>query len=425
MFVDEVKIYVQGGSGGDGAVAFRREKFVPAGGPAGGDGGRGGSVILEVDSGLSTLMDLKHQRHYRAPRGGAGGLNNRFGRDGDDVVIRVPPGTRVLTETGELLEDLTEPGQRMVAARGGAGGKGNSHFASSVHRAPRIAERGEPGEERMIVLELNLLADVGLVGFPNAGKSTLIRSVSGARPKVADYPFTTLEPHLGVVDQYGEAFVIADIPGLIEGAHAGAGLGDTFLRHLSRTRVLVHMIDVSPQPDRDPVADYETIHHELASYAEDFLQKPMIVVANKMDVTGAEDGLKQLQNHLPDQKVWAISAAGRQGLDDLMWHIRQVLNDSPYQPFTGPDAVVPATVQPVVRGFQLVEEEHGVRVVGDVEARALRTMWGRREAERFFLEYLRRRGLVAALRRANIPDGTTVLVGEGQFVWHDGDLDLD
>lgn len=418
MFVDEVRIFVQAGNGGNGSVAFRREKFVPNGGPAGGDGGRGGDVIFRVDSGLNTLMDFRHQKHYRAQDGQPGGNNRRFGADGDDVIVSVPPGTLVTTDQGDVLADLVYPNETAVIVRGGRGGKGNVHFVSSTHRTPRVAERGEPGESFWVRLELNLLADVGLVGFPNAGKSTLISRVSNARPKIADYPFTTLVPNLGVVENYGEPFVIADVPGLIEGAHVGTGLGDTFLRHLKRTRLLLHLVDMSPLADRDPVTEVQIIRHELQAFSPDLATRPSLLVATKMDVSSAEDQYRRFVRVMEPDKVYAISSVSGQGIDELMWDVRQILNDRPAEePIRRERAV-----KPPVRGFRLVPEEEGVRVVGDVEERARMTLWGNPHAESYFCEYLRRRGVPQALKRAQVSDGIPVYVGEGVFYWKENEL---
>lgn len=421
MFVDEVRIFVQAGKGGNGAVAFRREKFVPNGGPAGGDGGKGGSVIFAVDTGLNTLMDLRHQKHYRAQDGESGGSNNMYGRDGEDVIIRVPPGTIVRTEQGELLADLTQPGQTVVIARGGRGGKGNSHFTSSRHHAPRIAERGQAGQAFWVNLELNLLADVGLVGFPNAGKSTLISVISEARPKIADYPFTTLVPNLGVVAQYGEPFVVADVPGLIEGAHRGSGLGDTFLRHLKRTRVLLHLVDMDPANGRDAVNDYRIIQHEIEAFSSNLEKRPRIIVATKMDIPGSLENLQRLRDYLAPLFVWPISALQRQGIDKLMWEVRKLLDETPRPEFEHPEPVI----RPTVRGFSLESDGNGVRIKGDIEERADMTLWGNRYAEEYFLEYLRRRGLETLLRKENVPEGTPVMVGEGILYWREGELVLE
>jgi len=319
MFIDEVVIHVKAGDGGNGCVAFRREKYVPRGGPSGGDGGRGGDVILVASQHYNTLLHLRFNPEHRAERGRHGEGSNRKGRDGASVEVMVPVGTIVQdAETLEVLHDFTRPGDRFIAARGGRGGRGNARFATSTHQAPREFEPGEPGEERRLRLELKLLADAGLVGFPNAGKSTLISRISAARPKIADYPFTTLEPHLGVVD-YGDgrSLVVADIPGLIEGAHLGHGLGVQFLKHIERTRVLAHLVDVSEASGRDPVRDFHVILDELASFSPDLAAKPMLVVATKLDVlqdTARLEAVKQLaeQKGMP---FCAISAVTGQGLE--------------------------------------------------------------------------------------------------------------
>ena len=322
MFIDRAKIHVQGGDGGNGVTAFRREKFVPRGGPSGGDGGRGGDVMLVADDSLNTLLHLRYNPQHIAQRGSHGEGSNRSGREGDDLIVRVPVGTQIFdATTGELLHDLNSDGDRWLAARGGRGGFGNAHFTSSTNRAPRYHQSGSRGEERELQLELKLLADVGLVGFPNAGKSTFISTVSAARPKIADYPFTTLEPHLGVVD-LGDfrTFVIADIPGLIEGAHTGAGLGDRFLRHIERTKLLLHLVDVSSVSGRDAVSDYETVNRELASYNQDLAMRPQFVVATKIDALDEPQRLESLkQRAFEDAKpFFAISSATGEGVRELV-----------------------------------------------------------------------------------------------------------
>lgn len=326
MFIDRAKIYVAGGDGGNGVTAFRREKFVPRGGPSGGDGGRGGDVVLVADSSLNTLLHLRYNPRHVADRGLHGEGSNRSGREGADLTVRVPVGTQIFdAETGELLHDLNHDGDRWLAARGGRGGFGNAHFTTSTNRAPRYHQSGSKGEERELQLELKLLADVGLVGFPNAGKSTFISTVSAAKPKIADYPFTTLEPHLGVVD-LGDfrTFVIADIPGLIEGAHGGAGLGDRFLRHIERTKLLLHLVDVSSLsasvPGRETVADYQTVNHELESYNPDLATRPQFVVATKIDALDEPERLETLkaQAQADDKPFFAISSATGEGVRELV-----------------------------------------------------------------------------------------------------------
>ncbi|MDX6612413.1 MAG: GTPase [Blastocatellia bacterium] len=322
MFIDRAKIKVAGGHGGNGVMAFRREKFVPRGGPSGGDGGKGGDVWLEADESLNTLLHLRYNPLHIAPRGRHGEGSNCTGHEGADVTVRVPLGTQVFdAATGGVLHDFVEHGQRWLVARGGRGGFGNAHFATSTNRAPRYHQEGSAGEEFELQLELKLLADIGLVGFPNAGKSTLISTISAAKPKIADYPFTTLEPHLGVVD-LGDfrTFVVADIPGLIEGAHQGAGLGDQFLRHIERTKLLLHLVDVSSASGRDPVNDYETINRELAAYDARLARAPQIVVATKIDALDEPERLEQLRSRVAQdgRSFFAISAVTQAGVRDLV-----------------------------------------------------------------------------------------------------------
>jgi GTPase len=332
-FVDEVRIHVKAGDGGDGAIAWRREKFIPRGGPAGGDGGDGGDVVLVVDPQLATLLDYRYVREHRARSGEKGGGSDMNGRNGAALELRVPPGTVVKDAgTGDVLGDLAEAGDRLVVAKGGKGGLGNMNFATSTNQAPRHAEPGTAGEERDLVLELKLLADVGIVGFPNAGKSTLISRISRARPKIADYPFTTLVPNLGVVSWRGErSFVVADIPGLIEGAHEGAGLGHQFLRHVERCRVLVHLVDGAPQGEgRTPKGDLDAIDRELALYSPALAEKPQIVAVNKSDVPEAKKGAAALRRALARRKagpkeVHVISAVTGEGIDALLDAVAAVL----------------------------------------------------------------------------------------------------
>jgi GTP-binding protein len=332
LFIDRVKIHVRAGDGGNGVTAFRREKFVPRGGPSGGDGGRGGDVWIQADASLNTLLHLRYEPYHTAERGGHGEGSNRHGRDGADTTVRVPVGTQIFdAETNDLLFDLTKDGERFLAAKGGRGGFGNAHFATSTNRAPRYHQQGGKGEERDLQLELKLLADVALVGFPNAGKSTLISTISAAKPKIADYPFTTLEPNLGVVD-LGEfrTFVVADIPGLIEGAHAGAGLGDRFLRHVERTKLLLHLVDVSSLSGRDPVSDYETINYELVAYDEKLAARPQIVVATKIDALDDPTRLERLRARAEAEgrKFFAISAATGEGVRELVNAVAEELKNS-------------------------------------------------------------------------------------------------
>ena len=332
MFIDEARIRVKAGDGGNGCVAFRREKFVPRGGPSGGDGGRGGDVVMEASQRHNTLIHFRYNPEHKAQRGEHGMGSNCTGQDGSSVVLQVPVGTMLYDQqTGELVHDFQQPDERIVIARGGRGGRGNQHFATSTHQAPREHELGRSGEERQYRLELKLLADVGLVGYPNAGKSTLISRISAARPKIADYPFTTLEPNLGVMavgeEPERQTFVVADVPGLIEGAHEGHGLGTQFLRHIERTRLLAHLVDVSDASGRpDPVADFKVINDELASFGNGLEEKPMIVVATKMDAANPEK-LKKLATYARRRKLefHAISAVTGQGIEELKWALAKRL----------------------------------------------------------------------------------------------------
>jgi GTP-binding protein len=331
-FIDETKIRVIAGDGGRGCVAFRREKFVPRGGPSGGNGGHGGDVIMEADPQLTTLLDLRYQKQYKAGRGQHGMGSDCHGRRGDDRVIRVPIGTIIReAATGELMGDLKAAGERVVVAAGGRGGKGNAHFVSSTHRSPRFAQPGEPGEDKELQVELRLLADAGIIGLPNAGKSTLISVISAVRPKIADYPFTTLVPNLGVVS-YGDhkSFVAADIPGLIEGAHAGQGLGDKFLRHVMRTRVLIHLLDASAINEEDPLEDWRAVNRELELFDPELTKKPQIVVANKIDIPEARAKAKRLASKLPRKfkPLYSISAVTGEGVKSLVQRIGALLDET-------------------------------------------------------------------------------------------------
>ncbi len=328
MFVDRVEIYVRGGDGGDGCLAFRREKYVPRGGPDGGDGGTGGNVRIRAVAGTDSLAEIVNRKHWRADRGGRGGGSNCHGANADDLVIPVPPGTLILDrERGNVLRDLTRPGDEVVVARGGKGGYGNKHYASPTNRAPRRADRGEAGEEHWLVLELKVIADVGLIGLPNAGKSTLLSRLSRAQPEIADYPFTTKYPNLGMVSAGGErVFVLADLPGLIEGAHAGVGLGHEFLRHVERTRVLVHLVEPFPAAGGDPAANYRTIRRELELYSPVLAKKPEVVALSKAEMTGSDEVRQRLEQEL-GREVIAISAVTGQGLSRLVGTVAESLRD--------------------------------------------------------------------------------------------------
>lgn len=330
MFIDQAKIYVKAGDGGNGCVSFRREKFVPRGGPDGGDGGKGGDVLLQADNQRNTLIDFKYVKTFKAKKGAHGQGSLKQGKSGEDLIIKVPVGTIIKdAESGEVLADLVENKQIVLAAKGGRGGRGNARFVSSTHQAPREAEAGTPGEERWLLLELKLLADVGLVGFPNAGKSSLISIISAAKPKIADYPFTTLTPYLGVVRVSDtKSFVVADIPGLIEGASQGAGLGFQFLRHIERTKILVHVIDISDSSGRDPLSDYEAIRKELGSYSEALTGKPQVVAGNKIDILEDPSRLKECRRFFEEKEIpfFPISAVTGEGTRELVHYLAKLLN---------------------------------------------------------------------------------------------------
>jgi len=419
MFYDEVKIYVKGGDGGDGAVAFRREKYVPYGGPAGGDGGKGGDVLLTVDTHLNTLYRFSRKRHFKAPRGDHGRGKNQHGAAGDDVRVAVPPGTIVTSaDTGDLLGDLTEVGQELIVARGGRGGRGNARFATSTNQAPRMAEHGEPGEERWLKLELRLLADVGVVGVPNAGKSTLLAAVTAARPKIASYPFTTLQPNLGVVvlDPQTE-FVLADIPGLIEGASEGKGLGHEFLRHIQRTRVLIHLLDGLAA---DPLADFAAINSELAAFGHGLAEKPQLVALNKMDEPSVRKRWLAIEATLKAKgyPVMALSALAREGTRELLNRAAQMLAELPEE--TSKPELPVFRFEEEDEAFTIEEEEDGWRVRGArVERLAAMTVWNLDEAVRRFQRTLERMGIVEALEEAGVQPGDTVSVGDREFVWEE------
>lgn len=419
VFFDEAKIYVRGGDGGNGCVSFRREKFVPFGGPNGGNGGKGGDVYLVASAHLNTLIQFQHKVHFKAERGEHGRGKDQFGKSGADLFVEVPVGTVVFdAETGELLADLTEDGQKALVARGGRGGRGNASFATPTNQAPRIAEKGEPGEERWLRLELRLIADVGIVGAPNAGKSTLLAAVSAARPKIADYPFTTLIPNLGVVEVDGATFVMADIPGLIEGAHHGAGLGDKFLRHIRRTRVLVHLLDGAAP---DPLADFAAINRELELFSPDLAQKPQIVVLNKMDLPEARDKWPRVATVLKRQgrEALAISAATGEGVQTLLRQVAAMLRELPRAPAPAPEQKV-FRPKPDEDAFTIEREGEAWRVRGiKVERAAAMTNWDLDEAVLRFQRMLDGMGITDALREAGVGPGDTVLIGDAVLEWHD------
>ncbi len=435
MFYDRAKIYLKGGDGGNGAVSFRREKYVPNGGPDGGDGGRGGNVHLRVDPHLNTLISFKYKQHFRADNGVAGQGSNRTGSQGEDIYIDVPPGTVVYDdETGDVMADLVEPGETVVIARGGQGGLGNQHFATPSRQAPRLAEKGEPGQEIWIRLELKVIADVGLVGLPNAGKSTLLASSSAARPKVADYPFTTLEPNLGVVEigrPGSPTFVMADIPGLIEGAASGTGLGHEFLRHVERTRLLIHMLDGSGGlEERDPLVDFHTINDELAAYSPDLAAKMQIVAINKMDLAETRANLPRLTAELEAQgyEIHPISAATGEGVSDLMRRTLELLREIPeIESVVTPERRV-YTMESGRDDYWEVDRlsRHHYEVRGPkIERVTKMTDFKNEEAADRFQRILEASGISAELEELGIGPGDTVHVAGEELIWDEAVLMAD
>ncbi|WP_127541097.1 GTPase ObgE [Paenibacillus illinoisensis] len=432
MFVDKAKIYVKAGDGGDGIISFRREKYVPNGGPAGGDGGRGADIIFRVDEGLRTLMDFRYQRHFKAPRGEKGRNKSQHGANAENMIVRIPPGTVILDEdSGEVLADLTRHGQQVVVARGGRGGRGNIRFATPNNPAPELAENGEEGEERYIVLELKVMADVGLVGFPSVGKSTLLSVVSAAKPKIGAYHFTTITPNLGVVGVgEGRSFVMADLPGLIEGAHEGIGLGHEFLRHVERTRIIIHVVDMSGSEGRDPFEDWVKINEELKLYNPVLAERPQIVAANKMDMPESEENLEQFMQKVrevqPDIEIMPISSLTRKGIQELLYRAADLLDQIP-------DEVVVEEVADISerKVYSLdKKEDEGFRIVREneifvVESAKIDRMMKRmqlnsHEAILKLARTLRHMGVDEELRKRGAEEGTIVRIGDFEFEFVEG-----
>jgi len=421
MFIDEAEILVRSGKGGDGMVHFHREKFVPRGGPDGGDGGRGGDVIFEVRLALNTLQAFRHISRYAADDGRNGGPNDMSGKSADDLIVPVPAGTVVYdVTTGDLLGDLTEAGQRLTVCNGGRGGRGNTHFKSATHQTPRTAERGEPGEEKRLKLELKLIADIGLIGVPNAGKSTLLSVLTNAKPKIAPYPFTTLEPSLGVAEVNDEASVVlADIPGLIEGASHGAGLGRDFLRHIQRTRVLIHLLDGM---SADPIADYSQINSELSLFDPNLAQKPQIVALNKIDQPEVQARLSEMKKAMKKKGVelTAISALAHTNVRELLLKAVEKLNEAPPpEEITAPLPVYRPKEDP--RDFHVSHlGPHAWRLTGtSIERAASMTFWEHDGSVRRFQKIMEALGVDDALRKAGVRNGDTVAIGEYELDWQD------
>lgn len=418
MFADRAKIYVRSGKGGDGHVSFRREKYVPNGGPDGGDGGNGGSVIFEIDEGLNTLTDFRHIRKYCAKDGEPGGKRNCRGRNGADIIIKVPEGTVLKEEeSGQIIADMSGDNRRMVLLTGGRGGNGNQHYATSTMQAPKYAQPGQPSKELNILMELKCIADVGLVGFPNVGKSTLLSRVTNARPKIANYHFTTLNPHLGVVDMEGGGFVIADIPGLIEGASQGVGLGHEFLRHIERTRVIIHMVDVAGTEGRDPIEDIYAINKELAAYNEEIAKRPQVIAANKIDAIyddGSNDPVKRLKDEFEPGgiQVYPISAVSGKGLDELLFAVKGMLDEINEPPIVFEAEIVPDEI------LQYSNEPFSVTYDGEadeyvVEGPRIEKMLGytNLDSEKgfvFFQKFLKENEILDQLEELGIKEGDTV-----------------
>lgn len=419
MFADRAKIYIRSGKGGDGHVSFRREKYVPNGGPDGGDGGHGGSVIFEVDEGLNTLTDFRHIRKYAAQDGEQGGKRNCRGKDGKDIIIKVPEGTVIKElESGKIIADMSGENRRQVILSGGRGGNGNQHYATSTMQAPKYAQPGQPAKELNLFLELKVIADVGLVGFPNVGKSTLLSRVTNARPKIANYHFTTLNPNLGVVDlDGGKGFVIADIPGLIEGASEGVGLGHEFLRHIERTKVLIHLVDAASTEGRDPIADIYAINKELEAYNADIAHRPQVIAANKIDAIYAEEGkdpIAKIRAEFEPKgiKVFPISAVSGQGLSELLYYVSDMLADideapTVFEPEFNPDIDIVTGNEPYTVEFNQKDNEYVV------EGPRIEKMLGytNLDSERgfqFFQKFLKENGILDELEALGIQEGDTV-----------------
>ncbi|KAI7262206.1 hypothetical protein KC345_g9502 [Hortaea werneckii] len=427
MFVDKAKIYVKGGDGGDGLVAFRREKYVPEGGPAGGDGGRGGDVIFRVDEGLRTLMDFRYQRHFKADKGIKGRNKSQHGANADHMIVRIPPGTVLIDDdTQEIIADMTRHGQQVVVARGGRGGRGNTRFATANNTAPELAENGEEGQERYIVMELKVMADVGLVGFPSVGKSTLLSVVSAAQPKIGAYHFTTITPNLGVVDVGdGRSFVMADLPGLIEGASEGVGLGHEFLRHVERTRIIIHVVDMSGSEGRDPFEDWVMINDELRQYNAALIDRPQIVAANKMDMPDSEENLAAFRERVaelrPDLEIMPISSLTRQGVQELLYRATDILDSIPVAPVV--EEVAETTERKV---YKLeAEEDDSFTITRDNDAFVVSSPRIERMLKRMQLSThdailklartLRHMGVDAELRKRGAVEGTIVRIADFEF----------
>ncbi len=425
MFVDRVKIHIKGGDGGNGAVSFYRAKYITNGGPDGGDGGAGGDVIFIADEGLNTLMDFRYKKVFKAPRGEDGSKRNRTGADGEDIIIKVPVGTVIReARTGKIMADMAKKDERRVIIKGGKGGKGNQHFATSTRQAPRYCEKGRLSKEYDVILELKLIADVGLIGFPNVGKSTILSMVTNANPKIANYHFTTLSPNLGVVrSKWGIDFVMADIPGLIEGASEGVGLGHEFLRHVERTKVFIHVVDAAGLEGTDPVENIVKINEELKKYNEELLKRPMIIAANKMDITGADINFRKIKEVYEEKgiKVFPVSAAANSGLDEIISAVSEILINYPediifdedYDEFTEYEEIKdePFTIEKIADDYFVVEGVGVEKMIGY-------TNIDTEKGFAFFQKYLRDKGIIDKLEEAGAVDGDTVKIYDLEFEYY-------
>ena len=426
MFVDYAKIIIKSGDGGNGAATFRREKYVAAGGPDGGDGGKGGDVYFEVDPNANTLIDFRFTKKFKAENGQNGSGGHKYGKSGQDIIVKVPVGTIVKdAETGKVIVDMSKDGQKELILKGGRGGKGNSHFATSTRQAPRFAIDGEPGKEKEIILELKLLADVGLVGFPNVGKSTILSRVTKATPKIADYHFTTIDPNLGVVKtEYGDSFVLADIPGIIEGASEGVGLGIQFLRHVERTRLLLHVLDVAGTEGRDPVEDFNKINEELKKYSEKLAERKQIIVANKIDSMQDDENYKALEKLAKenDMEIYKISAVTGDGLNELFNHVAKIIKTLPKEEIVEiEDRIVYTLEEDEEEQFKIEMIKPGEFIVTGPAAQRLmgRVNIGDNESYAYMEKMLKKIGITQALKDKGVKEGDTVKILEWEFEWYE------
>jgi len=423
LFIDTARIYIKAGDGGNGVISFRREKYVAYGGPDGGDGGKGGDVIFIAEPNLSTLLDFKYKKRYIAQNGENGRGKNQYGKNGEDLYIKVPVGTLIINdETGEIIADLVKPNQKAIVLRGGRGGRGNAKFATSTLKTPRFAESGEKGKEMWVRLELKLLADVGLIGFPNAGKSTLLASCTRARPKIANYPFTTLTPNLGVVEYKGKSFVMADIPGLIEGAHRGEGLGHDFLRHIERTKMLIHVVDVSASEGRDPIEDFEKINEELKLYSERLLTLPQIVAANKIDIQSGKENYPAFEKEIKKRgyEVYPISALTKEGIDKLLDKAIEILSSIPVEEIKDVPEVIVYTPPEEEETLNVEVKDNTYYLSGTKIDKLLKRVNLQDEHSlRYFEMLLRKSGVIDALKEKGFKSGDTINVRDFEFEYYE------